>query len=254
MPIRLESWGNIPDSPDLARRLKSASDAKLTPLEFDRDNKSAVFSGDHGVYETHLDHCTCADFGIQQRKGKNLPCKHILRLAMELRLIDLPFKTDASKVREPVRKTDYDPLPVAVAAMESTPGCLEIMSRAFLLHGKGEMLPTSAKEDPVVAFLIDNELLRAEPDGRIDVGPNARNCYNPLRCYLEYRLNHMSDLVYNDDSGKLVKGVKQLSDIQYEGVAELLKQYDSFYRVQIPDPKQAKISTTVFRYIFPDGK
>ena len=224
MPISFSPWGLVPDSPALRNRLKSAADAKMTPLELDAENKTARFSGDHGIYETRLDACQCVDFGIQRRKGNILPCKHILRLAMELRLIDVPYKTDPSKIKEPIRKTDYDPLPAAVAALESTPGCLEMMSRAILLHSKGDRLPATAKDDPAVSFLLDNELLRTEPDGKIDIGPNVRNCYSPLRCYLDYRLTHKNNWMYVDTPADLLRSVP------YEGVAELLVQYDPYFK------------------------
>ena len=180
MPIRLESWGNIPDSTDLAKRLKSASEAKLTPLEFDRDNKSAVFSGDHGVYNTRLNYCTCADFGIQQRKGKNLPCKHILRLAMELRMIDAPYKTDPSKVKKPIEKTGYDPFPAAVSILESSYEAYSLMYRAAQCrHGQSDgsksLRIVEGKSVPGLDLLLDNDLLRQDGEGGYEYGKNAEN-------------------------------------------------------------------------------
>lgn len=66
-------------------RLTSALKKDMTPLKLDTSSQFGLFAGSGGyVYETNLDHCTCPDFAIQ---GFSQPCKHMLRLAMELNLI-----------------------------------------------------------------------------------------------------------------------------------------------------------------------
>ena len=63
----------------------SALKKDMTPLRIDRASSSGLFAGSSGsIYETNLDQCTCPDFAIQ---GFSQPCKHMLRLAMELDLI-----------------------------------------------------------------------------------------------------------------------------------------------------------------------
>ena len=63
-------------------RMASAVKKDLTPLKIDRETRVAIFAGSGGkAYETTLDHCSCPDFAIQ---GFAQPCKHMLRLAMEL--------------------------------------------------------------------------------------------------------------------------------------------------------------------------
>lgn len=66
--------------------------AETSPLpgSVDPINKTAKFYGEK-LYEVSLEHCPCGGF-----HGK-APCKHIYRLAMELGIIDLPYKTGISK-------------------------------------------------------------------------------------------------------------------------------------------------------------
>lgn len=66
-------------------RLSSALKTELTPLQINRENGIALFAGSGGkVYETNLDSCSCPDFAIQ---GFTQPCKHMIRLAMEMNMI-----------------------------------------------------------------------------------------------------------------------------------------------------------------------
>lgn len=79
------SWSeDIHSSEPQKKRMLSAASAALTPIEVEHETKSATFSGHHGVYQTTLDSCTCVDFHARQ-----LPCKHIYRLAHEIDRIDL---------------------------------------------------------------------------------------------------------------------------------------------------------------------
>lgn len=64
------------------RRHKAALSGELTPLELKKSEKCGIFAGSEGnVYETSLSECTCPDFAIN---GGQIPCKHMIRLAMEL--------------------------------------------------------------------------------------------------------------------------------------------------------------------------
>lgn len=88
----------IHDTEEQQRRMLSACKAPITPVEIDRDAQTGVFSGKHGVYETSLDSCSCIDFSMRQ-----LPCKHMYRLAHELLGFDLPgpVKTNKKAIQEP---------------------------------------------------------------------------------------------------------------------------------------------------------
>lgn len=64
------------------KRQKRALDKKLSPLELNATEQKAVFKGSSASsYETTLNSCTCVDFVREA-----LPCKHMYRLAMELKL------------------------------------------------------------------------------------------------------------------------------------------------------------------------
>ena len=67
---------------DDARRNKALS-GELTPISVDRENRTGKFVGSKAnVYDTSLDSCTCVDFIVNL--GQQKPCKHMIRLAMEL--------------------------------------------------------------------------------------------------------------------------------------------------------------------------
>lgn len=67
--------------------------SETTPQTVDHSAQTAFFHGSGKVpYSTSLFSCTCNDF-----TRRKLPCKHIYRLAMELGIIDLPYKTGISK-------------------------------------------------------------------------------------------------------------------------------------------------------------
>ena len=63
-------------------RMKSALQKDMTPLRIFLEEESGIFAGSEGkMYDTTLDQCSCADFAIQ---GYSQPCKHMIRLAMDL--------------------------------------------------------------------------------------------------------------------------------------------------------------------------
>lgn len=74
----------IHNSESQKKRMASAASSSLTPLSVDYQEKTATFSGRHGVYQTTFNTCTCGDF-LKRR----LPCKHIYRLGHEVEHIDL---------------------------------------------------------------------------------------------------------------------------------------------------------------------
>lgn len=79
------SWSeNIHKSETQQKRMANAASSALTPIDVDYKNKTATFSGHHGIYQTTLDSCSCRDFYTRK-----LPCKHIYRLAHEIQHINL---------------------------------------------------------------------------------------------------------------------------------------------------------------------
>lgn len=78
--------------PEQVKRFERALTSKLIPISVDVSNKTGVFNGSHSKpYNTTLENCTCSDFIRRQ-----LPCKHIYRLAIELGLIDTDGLTVAT--------------------------------------------------------------------------------------------------------------------------------------------------------------
>ena len=75
------------NSPETAYRMKRSHSTQI--LSFDREKPQAIFSSstdrNRTTYITDIESCTCRDFEINHRK---IPCKHILRLAAELGLLD----------------------------------------------------------------------------------------------------------------------------------------------------------------------
>lgn len=78
-----EKWSDVHEMPDQIKRLSSSKEAALTPISIDKNNFSATIPGKHGTYHVTLENCECSDF-----KRRNLPCKHIYRLAIELGIIE----------------------------------------------------------------------------------------------------------------------------------------------------------------------
>lgn len=65
------------------KRKKAALDGSLTPLEVRFDERSGQFaSSDGSPHIATLHDCSCMDFRINLSQSS--PCKHIIRLAMEL--------------------------------------------------------------------------------------------------------------------------------------------------------------------------
>lgn len=66
--------------------------SKTTPISVDSAAQTATFWGSgKEPYQTSLSTCTCSEF-----VRFKAPCKHIYRLAMELGIIDLTYKTGMS--------------------------------------------------------------------------------------------------------------------------------------------------------------
>lgn len=94
--VTWDMWANVHDNPNQKKRIESAAKAACTPVLLDQESCTGKFKGSSGNHTTALDHCSCVDFN-----RRKLPCKHMYRLAMELHLLDVPFKTDPSQIVEP---------------------------------------------------------------------------------------------------------------------------------------------------------
>ena len=84
----VNNWFEHISDPYQLKRLERAKQAECTPLSIDKEKETGSFSGTHGIYETSMGHCTCKDYTQRQ-----LPCKHMMRLAIELGYIKEPLET-----------------------------------------------------------------------------------------------------------------------------------------------------------------
>ena len=83
------------DIGDDIKKLERAKKVKIDVI--DRENNKGKFIGSSGeIYRTNLLECTCVDFSV-----KKTFCKHMLRLAMELGVVN-------SNGRTPEQQEEYD--------------------------------------------------------------------------------------------------------------------------------------------------
>ena len=81
---------NFREKYQLTRRLSAMKSSTMrTVLNFAVSFSGySEFKGSKGVYQTSLNSCGCEDF-----RRRNIPCKHMYRLALELELIPGPFSS-----------------------------------------------------------------------------------------------------------------------------------------------------------------
>lgn len=81
-------WNFCFQSPEQQQRLQRAKDPKYTPIFIDRNRCTAKIRGKSSTYDVSLESCSCPDF-----QRRNLPCKHMYRLAIELGVVDQPVSS-----------------------------------------------------------------------------------------------------------------------------------------------------------------
>lgn len=83
------NWGAV-EPGRAARALK----VKVVSFDLAGNDPSAKFIGSTGAeYICTLDDCTCPDFSNNEKKGKRQPCKHMIRLAMEMGILNKEGRT-----------------------------------------------------------------------------------------------------------------------------------------------------------------
>ena len=95
--MEFDNWlQDINTDAEQKKRYEKAQKVDLTPLSIDKEAGLAYFSGSRKKpYETTLNECTCKDFALRQ-----LPCKHMYRLALELGYLDGDFKGDKNYINK----------------------------------------------------------------------------------------------------------------------------------------------------------
>ena len=97
-------WGNVE-----AGRAVRAVKVKVVSLDLNNDDPAGKFIGSNGnEYTCTLDDCTCPDFAINERKGKRQPCKHIIRLAMEIGILNREGRTDSEQTAHDLHELEQE--------------------------------------------------------------------------------------------------------------------------------------------------
>lgn len=96
-------WGQV-EAGRAARALK----VKVVSMDLNSDDPSAVFAGSSGArYTCTLDDCSCPDFSINERKGQRQPCKHMIRLAMELGILNREGRTVQQQTKQDLSELEH---------------------------------------------------------------------------------------------------------------------------------------------------
>ena len=143
-------WSEIHSSPGQETRLDSARAAACTPLRVSPDCGTAEFKGSKGVYQTSLNSCGCEDF-----RRRNIPCKHMYRLALELELIPGPFSS--------YLHGGYDWKQV-IEIVERLPDDAQREFSSHLRSSSASPAPYRRKKSPEIDALIAAEILMEYPE------------------------------------------------------------------------------------------
>lgn len=120
------NWYNNLKTPDDLKRLTSAQKSECTPSSLDKEKQVGSFTGKHGSYTASMYECTCVDF--MRRK---LPCKHMIRLAIELNYIKIEAEHKSEKIRKSISGFTLKEL---VARVESLSEEAQRLYFSFLLE------------------------------------------------------------------------------------------------------------------------
>lgn len=143
-------WSEIHSAPGQEKRLDSARAAACTPLQVSQCGGTAEFKGSGGVYHTSLNSCGCEDF-----RSRNLPCKHMYRLALELGLIPGPFYS--------YLHGGYDWKQV-IEIVERLPDDVQREFSSHLKDSSTSPAPYRRKKRPEIDALISAEILMEYPE------------------------------------------------------------------------------------------
>lgn len=100
------TWGiELHNYPYQIKRQERATDSIYTPLSLDGDTGKAYFRGKERDYFTTLLSCECPDF-----QRRNMPCKHMYRLAYELDVYMLDDVEVNPNINNLLRISDVTPI------------------------------------------------------------------------------------------------------------------------------------------------
>lgn len=156
-----KKWDNVHDEPDQKKRFSSSKKGECTPVSVNPDERSGVFSGSHGVYQTSLNECTCIDFSRRKK-----PCKHMYRLAMELGVWGDKKEAESDAFLRKVPRSELRQLTIDLVSRiencsEDTQSELQIILIEFLYRKHND--PFYYKDGTIIKPLVDAGLLDGSP-------------------------------------------------------------------------------------------
>ena len=160
------SWGPVD-----TEKVKRAKKVKLHSIDADKNEGQAIGSSGE-LYDVTLQTCTCKIFAIDMQKGKPAPCKHIVKLAMELGILDNEGQTaDEKELR------DFD-------ALEQ-----RLMKCAWYFWQRGERIISDDEYDDLMGqYVVKARALGLSLDGlsnvRIENWEKIEETSNRLYRYL----------------------------------------------------------------------
>ena len=142
------------------RRMAAAKSKILTPVRVDKESLVGYFQGRRGRYKTTLESCQCGDF--LHGGGK---CKHILRLAMELGVLDVKFESDAAYI--PTPKSDACSLTSAVDYVEKLSDEAQILLKEIFFEISEKVPVCKVMMSEALEEIVDQKILKImPPEGR----------------------------------------------------------------------------------------
>ncbi len=149
------------------KRIQRALSKDMTPASLDKDSQTAIFLGSSGdLYRTTLDECTCTDF--QMTLQRTFPCKHILRLGMELGIYPADkMKSDPESIKFrywEILADDYIRNAPITEAMD-----FMALLQFFTQKGYHSLHETHTYADKTMELLLSSPYLSRRPDGTLHI-------------------------------------------------------------------------------------
>ncbi len=83
------TWNDCHTTTDQLRRIQRAREESYNIKYEDTVRGTALFIGGNGKYNVSLVECSCPDF-----KERKLPCKHMYKLAIDMKLLEADYEED----------------------------------------------------------------------------------------------------------------------------------------------------------------
>lgn len=138
------------------RRMAAAKSKMLTPVQIDKESLVGYFQGRRGRYKTTLESCQCGDF--MHGGGK---CKHILRLAMELGVLDVKFESDVAYI--PTPKSDACSLTSAVDYVEKLSDEAQILLKEIFFKISEKVPVCEVMMSEALEEIVSQKILKITP-------------------------------------------------------------------------------------------